>query len=166
MARAAIGLGSNLEPETHLPEGYRLLAAKVRILATSRVYRTAPWGLRGQPDFLNAAVTVETDLPPLALLDLLLEIESRLGRARAERWGPRTLDLDLLLYDDLVMDSPRFTLPHPRLHERLFVLVPLCELMPEALHPRLGRSLRALRDALPPEPIVPVALRLDVPPPA
>jgi 2-amino-4-hydroxy-6-hydroxymethyldihydropteridine diphosphokinase len=166
MARAAIGLGSNLGPEIHLPEGYHLLAAKVRIIATSRVYRTAPWGLRSQPDFLNAAVTVETELPPLALLDQLAEIESRLGRVRAERWGPRTLDLDLLLYDDLVMDSPRLTLPHSRLHERAFALVPLCELMPEALHPRLGRSLRALRDALPSEPIVPVALTLDVPPPA
>ena len=165
MAQAAIALGSNLEPERHLVEGLRLLAERVRVTAVSAVYRTPPWGVPDQPDFLNAAVRAETPLAPLDLLDALLEIEARQGRLRDEssrRWGPRTLDLDLLLYDDLILDSPRLTLPHPRLHERLFVLVPLCNLMPEALHPRLKRSFRTLRDALPAEPIVPAELTLAV----
>lgn len=153
MPRAVIALGSNLDPERHLRAGQRALAERVRITGTSRVYRTPPWGVTDQPDFLNAVVTADTFLAPLDLLDALLAIEAEQGRVRAERWGPRTLDLDLLLYDDLVLNSARLTLPHPRLHERLFVLVPLCDLMPDALHPRLERSYRDLRDVLPPETI-------------
>lgn len=168
MPRAVIALGSNLDPERHLRAGLRSLAARVRITNTSRVYRTPPWGVTDQPAFLNAVVTAETTLAPLDLLDALLAIEAEQGRVRAERWGPRTLDLDLLLYDDVLLESERLTLPHPRLHERLFVLVPLCDLMPDALHPRLGESYRALRDALPPEPIEPVEFewRSPVPPQA
>jgi 2-amino-4-hydroxy-6-hydroxymethyldihydropteridine diphosphokinase len=153
MPRAVIALGSNLAPELHLRAGYSALARTERITGTSRVYRTPPWGVAEQPAFLNAVVVTETELAPLALLDLLLAIEAEQGRVRTERWGPRTLDLDLLLYDDLVLDSERLTLPHPLLHERLFVLVPLCDLLPDASHPRIGKTYRALCAALPPQQI-------------
>ena len=160
---AAIALGSNIDPERNLAEGLRRLARRVRVTATSRVYRTPPWGLPDQPDFLNAAVLAETDLAPLTLLDQLQAIEAWQGRLRGERWGPRTLDLDLLLYGDAVLDTPRLTVPHPRLHERRFALVPLCDLIPETRHPVLGRTLRELLDALPPERIEVVPLQLIVP---
>jgi 2-amino-4-hydroxy-6-hydroxymethyldihydropteridine diphosphokinase len=161
--QAAIALGSNLDPERNLAEGLRWLARRMRVTATSRVYRTPPWGVPDQPDFLNAAVLAETDLLPLALLDQLQAIEAWQGRVRGERWGPRTLDLDLLLYGDVVLDTPRLTLPHPRLHERRFALLPLCDLIPEARHPVLGKTLRELLEALPPERIEVVTLQLVVP---
>lgn len=163
MPRAVIALGSNLEPERHLRAGFQALAARIQIGSVSRVYRTPPWGVTGQPDFLNAVAAVETALAPLRLLDALLTIETEQGRVRGERWGPRTLDLDLLLYDDLLLESERLTLPHPRMHERRFMLVPICDLMPDALHPRMRRSYRALLEALPPESIEPVSFALDVP---
>jgi 2-amino-4-hydroxy-6-hydroxymethyldihydropteridine diphosphokinase len=166
MAHAVVAFGSNLDAERHLRAGLRALKAHVAVTGLSRVYRTPPWGVVDQPDFLNAAATVETALEPLALLDLLLRIEAEEGRVRdgaTLRWGPRPLDLDLLLYDKVVMDTERLTLPHPRLHERLFVLVPLCDLMPDAVHPRLGKTVRELRDALPPETIEAVDFALEHP---
>ncbi len=146
--RVIIALGSNLEPESNLIEGVRLLGEAVRLTAASRVYRTPPWGYAEQPEFLNAVAAADTELPPLALLDTLLEIEARLGRERTIPNGPRTLDLDLLFYGDRVLDSERLTLPHPRLHERAFVLVPLCDVLPEIRHPRLGKTARELLQAV------------------
>lgn len=160
MPHVVIALGSNLDPERHLRAGFASLTARLAMTGVSRVFRTPPWGVTNQPDFLNATISADTGLPPLDLLDTLLAIETQQGRVRGERWGPRTLDLDLLLYDDLLLDSERLTLPHPRLHERLFVLVPLCDLMPDAEHPRLGRTFRELRASLPPEPISPVEFTL------
>ncbi|MCZ6749377.1 MAG: 2-amino-4-hydroxy-6-hydroxymethyldihydropteridine diphosphokinase [SAR324 cluster bacterium] len=146
--KVVIALGSNLEPESNLIEGVRLLSEAVRLTAASRVYRTPPWGYARQPDFLNAVAAADTELPPLALLDTLLEIEARLSRERTIPNGPRTLDLDLLFYGDRVLDSERLTLPHPRLHERAFVLVPLCDVLPEIRHPRLGKTARELLQAV------------------
>jgi 2-amino-4-hydroxy-6-hydroxymethyldihydropteridine diphosphokinase len=162
MALAVIALGSNIEPETNLAAGLHLLGAKVRLVAASRVFRTPPWGYAEQADFLNAVVTAETVLPPLELLHVLLQIEQERGRVRSIPNGPRTLDLDLLLVDELVLDSPRLTLPHPRLHERAFVLVPLCDLMPESRHPVLQRTFRQLLGSLPAGNIVPMSLELSV----
>jgi 2-amino-4-hydroxy-6-hydroxymethyldihydropteridine diphosphokinase len=162
MAHAVIALGSNIEPELNLVAGVRRLGRSVRLVATSRVYRTPPWGHADQAEFLNAILIAETELPPLELLDLLLGVEQERHRVRTRPNGPRTLDLDLLLYDEMVLDSPRLTLPHPRLHERAFVLVPLCDLMPDALHPRLGKSYRDLLAGLPPEKIEQVELRLPM----
>lgn len=114
----------------------------VRVLARSRNYRTPAWGRTDQPDFINAALAVETSLSAPDLMALLLDIERRLGRVRddeAGRWGPRSLDLDLLVFDDMSLALPGLELPHPRLHERAFVLVPLAEIAPGLVVPGRGR---------------------------
>jgi 2-amino-4-hydroxy-6-hydroxymethyldihydropteridine diphosphokinase len=131
--RAFVGLGANLgDREGTIREALRLLDAHedVTVAAVSTLRETDPVGVVDQPRFLNGAAALDTDLSPRALLDLLLDVERDLGRVRAERWGPRTIDLDLLLYGLAVVDEPGLTLPHPRLHERRFVLEPLAELAP------------------------------------
>ncbi len=114
-------------------------------------YRTPPWGVTDQAPFVNAAIAVTTTLPPHGLLERMREIESRLGRNRAveQRWGPRTLDLDLLAYDDVVLDTPDLTLPHPRMFERAFVLVPLGEIAPDRMVAgiRIGDALARIEAA-------------------
>ncbi|MCR4332757.1 MAG: 2-amino-4-hydroxy-6-hydroxymethyldihydropteridine diphosphokinase, partial [Sulfuricaulis sp.] len=128
-ARAYIGLGSNLDdPATQIRAGMTALArlAETRVEACSSLYRSAPVGRQDQPDFVNAVCRVRTGLAPAALMHDLLEIESRHGRERrGEKGGPRTLDLDLLLYGAEAIHSAALTVPHPRLHERAFVLYPL-----------------------------------------
>ena len=149
---ACIALGSN-EGDRHDYLRRALLALGevpgVEVVRQSSVYETAPvGGPAGQGPYLNAVVSLLTTLDPLALLAHLLAIESRLGRVRSVRDGPRTIDLDLLLYGAVVLDSADLTLPHPRLHERLFVLEPLAEIAPGAFHPRLGKTAAELRAAL------------------
>ena len=142
MARAYVGLGSNMgDRERMLWSAVHMLAfnPEVEVTAVSGFRETDPVGLLDQPRFLNAAVALETELAPGALLELLLSIESELGRTRdGPRFGPRTIDLDLLLYGDDTIDEPGLTIPHPRLHERPFVLEPLAELDPELTVPGLG----------------------------
>ena len=144
MATVYIGLGSNIEPEKHLPRAASGLVRLVRVTAFSPVYRTPPWGEPDQPQFLNAVAAAETALGPIELLDGLLAIENDLRRVRNRRWGPRTADLDLLAYDDLVLESERLTLPHPRLHERAFVLLPWRDIATGFRLPGLGRSVAEL----------------------
>jgi 2-amino-4-hydroxy-6-hydroxymethyldihydropteridine diphosphokinase len=134
---AYVGLGANLgDREAAIRRAAGLLGA--RRLSTIR--ETEPWGLADQPAFLNAVAELETELPPRAVLDRLLAIERGLGRTRdGPRWGPRAIDLDLLLYGGETVDEPDLAVPHPLLHERLFVLEPLAELAPDALVPGLGR---------------------------
>ncbi|MFW5927142.1 MAG: 2-amino-4-hydroxy-6-hydroxymethyldihydropteridine diphosphokinase [Wenzhouxiangella sp.] len=153
MTRAWISLGGNLgDPRASMEAALADLdeLESTRVAAVSPAYRTAPWGVTDQPDFLNAVAELETALTPQALLAALLDIESRLGRRRdAGRWGPRRIDLDLLVYDDCVIDEPDLKLPHPHLPERAFVLVPLNDLAPELVVPGIGRvdeSLAALDD--------------------
>jgi 2-amino-4-hydroxy-6-hydroxymethyldihydropteridine diphosphokinase len=139
---ACIALGSNLEdPREQVRRGFEALATlpQSRLLARSRLYRTSPWGITEQPDFINAAARLETSLTPRALLDALRTIESRAGRVRGVRNGPRVLDLDLLLYGDRIVDEPDLVVPHPRLHERAFVLLPLADVAPELDVPGHGR---------------------------
>lgn len=138
--RACIGLGANLgDARATLRAAVAALAAlpDCSSLQVSHLYRSAPVDAQG-PDFLNAVATVETGLSPAALLQALQAIEQAHGRERPYRNAPRTLDLDLLLHGDTVMDTPALALPHPRLHERRFVLAPLLELVPDLQHPRLG----------------------------
>jgi 2-amino-4-hydroxy-6-hydroxymethyldihydropteridine diphosphokinase len=134
VALAYVGLGANLgDREATLRRAVDLLGevSGVEVVAVSSLRETDPVGLLEQPRFLNGAVAVETDLGPRELLDALLEIERRLGRVRdGRRYGPRRVDLDLLVYDDVVLDEPGLTVPHPRLHERRFALEPLAELEP------------------------------------
>ena len=148
--RAYVGLGANLgDREDTIRRAVALVdeLAGVDVVSVSSLRETEPWGPVEQPRYLNGAVAVETDLPPRELLDALLEIERRLGRARddEERWGARTIDLDLLLYGDLVLDEPGLDVPHPRLYERRFALEPLAELAPDALVPGRGTVAELLR---------------------
>jgi 2-amino-4-hydroxy-6-hydroxymethyldihydropteridine diphosphokinase len=142
MARAYVGLGSNLgDREQVLRHALALLAAEpaLELVAASSTRETDPVDYEDQPRFLNAAASLETDLSPRELLERLLSIEQRLGRTRdGPRYGPRTIDLDLLVYDDEVVDEPGLTLPHPRLAERRFALEPLAELDPTLVVPGAG----------------------------
>jgi 2-amino-4-hydroxy-6-hydroxymethyldihydropteridine diphosphokinase len=142
MTRAYVGLGANLGPrEETIRRAVELLerAPVVVVVAVSELRETDPVGLVDQPRFLNGVVALETTLAARELLDLLLDVERELGRVRTERWGPRVIDLDLLLYGDETLDAPGLRVPHPRLHERRFALEPLAELDPELEIPGRGR---------------------------
>lgn len=160
MQTAFVGLGANLGPaEASVRAAIAALEVvpQSTLVAASRLYRTPAWGREDQPDFINAVAQLQTGLAPLALLDALLGIERAFGRERlaGERWGPRTLDLDLLLYADQVLDLPRLQVPHPHLHVRAFALLPLSELAPEVIIPGHGTVRHALQtiDACGLEPI-------------
>lgn len=149
--RAYVALGSNLQdPEQQVLRAFEELNGlpQTRVVAKSALYRTAPVGYDNQPDFVNAAAEVSTELEPLALLRALLALETAHGRERPFPNAPRVLDLDLLFYDDLAMHDPELTLPHPRLHERGFVLFPLADIAPDLAVPGKG-TVRALLEALP-----------------
>jgi len=140
MATVYIGLGSNLgDREAFINQAVEMLSRKIQILSLSSLYETAPLGFAEQPLFLNAVVKADTVLSPQELLNLTQRIEKRLGRRRIQPWGPRTVDLDLLLYDALVLKQPNLIIPHPRLHQRAFALMPLCEIEPLLLHPVLKK---------------------------
>ncbi len=148
LAEALIALGGNVgDVRRTFDQAIAMLCDghEVQLLARSSDYRTPPWGVTDQPPFINAVIAVATALPPHDLLARALKVERAFGRDRTNerRWGPRTLDLDLLAYDDLALDDPDLTLPHPRLFERAFVLLPLAEIAPE----RVIAAIR-VRDAL------------------
>lgn len=152
MITCYIGLGSNLDdPEAQLQEAVAALrkVEGLRLAAASPVYRSAAVGPGEQPDHLNAVLAVITDLPPLALLDTLQAIEDKQGRQRLERWGPRTLDLDILLYGDQRIDLPRLQVPHPAMTERNFVLVPLSDLCNPSMKLPGGEELGTLVERCP-----------------
>lgn len=145
MARAYIALGGNVgDARATIAQAIRRFCdgEEVTLLARSSDYRTPPWGVTDQPPFVNACIAIDTRLDPRALLARAQQVESACGRdrTRERRWGPRPLDIDILTYDDVVMDAPELTLPHPRLLARAFVLVPLVEIAPDAVIG--GRSLR------------------------
>ena len=135
MARAALSLGGNIgDVRATIASALDLLEATgVHVAARSSDYRTRPWGKTDQPDFTNVSAVMETTQSPLELLATCLEVERRLGRVRYERWGPRVIDIDLIAYDSVRMDTPELTLPHRHAHERGFVLIPLAEIAPDLL---------------------------------
>jgi 2-amino-4-hydroxy-6-hydroxymethyldihydropteridine diphosphokinase len=140
-AQAFVGLGANLgDPQSQVRRAIAALGElpRTRLLAASSLYRSAPVGVGEQPDFINAVAKVETALPARELLDELVTVESRFGRDRPFPGAPRTLDLDLLLYGDRLIDEPGLVVPHPRMHERAFVLLPLAEIAADISVPRRG----------------------------
>jgi len=148
--RVFLELGSNLGDRAQmLARGRALLEEPdLRIVGVSRVYESPPWGMADQPWFLNQVVQIRTGLPPRALLSRCLDIEAQLGRVRTVRWGPRTIDIDILLYDGLEMNTPDLIIPHPRLRQRAFALIPLEELAPGLVLPD-GTAVESALAALP-----------------
>ena len=146
MARVYIGIGSNLgDRQANCLKAIAFLnQAGQRVLKQSSQYETEPWGKTDQPRFINMAVEIETDLNPRGLLRRLKEIENYMGRVHTARWGPRLIDLDILLYEDQVVTEDELQIPHPRMHERAFVLQPLAEICPENVHPLLHKSIDEL----------------------
>ena len=147
---AYVALGSNLgDKEGNLRRALELLEERgVEVVKTSTFICTEPYGVTDQPQFLNGVCQVRTSLAPLALLHILLAIEQEMGRVRLRHWGERNIDLDLLLYEDVVMDTPELTLPHPDMQNRDFVLMPLAEIAPALVHPVLRKTIKELKSEL------------------
>jgi 2-amino-4-hydroxy-6-hydroxymethyldihydropteridine diphosphokinase len=144
-----LALGTNLGDRlANLRDALNVLAPDVSVLRESTIYETPPWGFTDQPAFLNMVVEAETSLRPRALLTYLKQREDELGRVKNFRNGPRHIDLDILFYDDVVYEDERLQIPHPRLHERAFVLVPLSDLAPDFVHPVLGKDVKSLLSGL------------------
>ncbi|PLV57676.1 2-amino-4-hydroxy-6-hydroxymethyldihydropteridine pyrophosphokinase [Thermotoga sp. SG1] len=146
MAKVVIALGSNLgDRELNLKTALvKMKERGMSIEKLSSFVETEPYGYTDQPKFLNAVCLVETDLSPRALLNTLLEIEREMGRVRTIKWGPRVIDLDIVFYEDLVVNEEGLTIPHPDAHNRLFVLEPLSEIAPDLVHPVLKKTVREL----------------------
>jgi 2-amino-4-hydroxy-6-hydroxymethyldihydropteridine diphosphokinase len=145
MTIISLALGTNLGDRfANLLAAFVALPPAVHILVQSPVYETTPWGLANQPTFLNMVLKGETELAPIPLLTYLKNLETKLGRQPAVRWGARLIDIDILFYGELVYTTPELTIPHPHLHERAFVLVPLADLEPDFIHPVLGKSISSL----------------------
>ena len=145
MSRVFLGLGTNLgDRRQNLSRAIAALSARVRLLRQSSVYETKAWGFTDQADFLNQVIEIETDLTPLRLLNFIKKTETALGRVQNFRWGPRLIDIDILFFDNLVRSTQKLQIPHPRISERAFVLVPMAELEPDFVHPVLNETIREL----------------------
>jgi 2-amino-4-hydroxy-6-hydroxymethyldihydropteridine diphosphokinase len=146
MPTAYISIGSNLgnREENCEKAVTRLLKKGVHVVKRSSLYETGPWGVREQPKFINMAVEVDTELKPYELLKTLKGIESELGRTQDIRWGPRVIDLDILLYNDLIMKTDDLEIPHPHIDDRDFVLKPLSDIAPDKIHPVLNKRIKDL----------------------
>lgn len=147
-----LGIGSNLGNRYEfLQQTVEKLKEIVDIKEYSKIYEAPPWGVKQQPSYLNACIMGETELEPDALLQAAQKIEEELGREKTFRWGPHVTDIDILFYDDLVLESPHLTIPHPAMHERAFTLFPLADLAGDMVHPKLKKTVKELRDSIPPD---------------
>ncbi len=149
-ARVYLSLGSNVgDRAAQLRNAIARLGAAGRVVAQSSLYETEPVEFTEQPWFLNCAVALETDTTPQQLMAAILGIEEEMGRKRVQKKGPRTIDIDILIFGNMIVKSKRLTIPHPAMQHRRFVLEPLAEIAPEAVHPVFNKTIRELRDALP-----------------
>jgi len=153
-----LALGTNLGDRlANLKQAVSALPPLVRLVAASPVYETPPWGYVEQPAFLNQVIRAETDLDPHALLAYLKQTEINVGRKTTFRYGPRVIDLDILFYDEILLNSLELTIPHPNIPERAFVLVPLADLNPDLRHPSLGKTVRQMLEGIDTQGIHPFA---------
>jgi 2-amino-4-hydroxy-6-hydroxymethyldihydropteridine diphosphokinase len=144
-----LGLGTNLGQRQHnLEQAIAGLDEVVNVTAVSPIYETEPWGLVEQPAFLNACLSGKTEHSPQNLLSFIKNLETEMGREATQKWGPRLIDIDILLYENTVLQMNGLTIPHPHLHERAFVLAPLADIAPEVEHPVLGQTIGELRTAV------------------
>jgi 2-amino-4-hydroxy-6-hydroxymethyldihydropteridine diphosphokinase len=150
MPSVYIGIGSNLgNREENCKKAVKLLIENdIKVVKLSSKIETEPWGIKEQPKFINMAAKIETDIGPVELLRLFKKIESTMGRTPGMGWGPRVIDIDILLYNDLVIKTPELEIPHPHMQDRDFVLRPLAEIAPHKIHPVLKKSIKELLDEL------------------
>lgn len=152
MAVVYLALGSNLgDTKRHVSLAQELLQQVLSSAVSAPLYMSKATGYTDQADFLNTVVCGETEMAPLELLKFIQEVESKVGRTPTFHWGPREIDIDIILYDDMTMDKPELTIPHPRYHERDFVLRPLCDLCDDVVDPRSKQSVRTLLETIPDE---------------
>ena len=167
MHQVFLSLGTNIDQRYHnLRQALSVLSDIVTVTAVSAVYETAPWGMTDQPSFLNACLGGHSEHSPQPLLAAIKQLERTLGRTPTVKWGPRLIDIDILLYDQACIDDETLTIPHPFLHERAFVLIPLCDIAADVTHPRLGKTISALATAVDKDGIVryekPLAMPLGI----
>jgi len=150
MPRAYLSIGSNLGDRINYINKAieKLKQNNIKIIKSSNIIETEPYGYKEQGKFLNMAVEIDSDLEPLELMKLILEIESELGRIRTVRWGPRVIDIDIIFYDSLIINEPDLKIPHPDMQNRLFVLKPLHEIAPDFVHPVLKKTITELLESL------------------